>query len=208
MKKVLILGFTPGECALKRALFEKLFPKALLVCADEWYLEQARAQEADALLINCAASEWKAMQALRTYGREKPVVLWAERMPSVPFVLLLQKEVSASLFFAPLDMQELSACAEAVAQGKLFATRAVLRLDAEKNVLDFLDFTKLSKNARLALFGLYSGLAVKEIAELMERSVTFASVTLNRLKEKSGIFDKRELLVNTLDWIKLGAVSQ
>ncbi len=127
-------------------------------------------------------------------------------MPSVPFVLLLEAENCASLFFAPADMHELSECAEAFAHGKLLKSRAVLALNAEKNVLKFLELSRLSKNTRFVLFGHYSGLSVKEIASLMGCSNVQVSVIMNCLKELSGIFDKRALLVNTMEWIKLGAM--
>lgn len=163
MPKVLALGFTRSGCLLKRAVFEKLFPASRLACADEWYTGQVDADGVDVVLVNAAESEYLALEAMRREaGQGRRVLLYAERLPSLPFVLVAQEEEKVSLFFAPESLAELSSCAESLSRGQRFS----LRVDADRAVLRYLHFEKLTLQTRLLLFAQYAGLSLKETASL------------------------------------------
>ena len=201
MKKLMVSGFTKGELELKKSLLERLFPGYGIVPDSGEHIQ------ADAAAVCCGYEEWLAVQTIRRLSSLCGyLLLYAERMPSTPFVLLMEKQDKAALFFAPDGMAELSECAESMSRGENFRTRAVLRLNAEKHVMRFLHFSELKESTRQLLFGIYAGLSNKEIAYLTGKSTAQVCVELARLKETAGAVDREVLISDVMNWIRMGAV--
>jgi len=186
-------------------VFERMFPQSSFVMySGDFFTGGSTGQRVQAAIVHCFPDEWLAVETARLLNRyQVPVIFYAERFPSAPFLAVQQRYRHGSLLLCPQSTAELSECAAQLAAGGQYVSRAVLRAGDRGGGSDGFDFDALSERELLVLFGLSTGRMAKETAALCDADVRTIEQCIGRLRKKCSCLSNESLLKSTFSWLSL-----